>query len=308
LFVKEPFRTVQYRVHIMDPSRFEKSLDMAFERGPDQMSRAFFESVSWYYLTEPQSADTVSSDPDSRVTPKDPRLDPAVTMTALWNHERFGDWQGARDELSARFRLYGPQFTAPARRMLEFRLALLDEKLGGPDPLPKFLEDIATRTAATMIQRQREGGPALAVFYANMPAKLYVDGRVVMQAARPERPVWASLDLPPGRHVLVIEAPRQQYPDWVQLAIRGRNWFTGTDTSWKFSFNPKGNWASPEFDDSTWPELGGTGVKGPPEEPFVWVEPDPFLDMQSKAVGLRPSGDWPARGGTVVYRKTVIIP
>lgn len=307
LFVKEPFRTVQYRVHIMDPSRFEKSLDMAFERGPDQMSRAFFESVSWYYLTEPQSADTVSSGPDGRVTPKDPRLDPAVTMTALWSHERFGDWQGARDELSARLRLYGRQFTAPARRMLEFRLALLDEKLGGADPLPQFLAEVSTGTAAATIQRQREGVSALAVFYANMPAKLYVDGRVVMQAARPERPVWASLDLPPGRHVLVIEAPRQQYPDWVQLAIRGRNWFAGTDTSWKFSFNPKGNWASPEFDDSTWPELGGTGVKGPPEEPFVWVEPDPFLDMQSKAVGLRPSGDWPARGGTVVYRKTVII-
>jgi hypothetical protein len=229
-------------------------------------------------------------------------------MTALWNHERFGDWQGARDELSARLRLYGRQFAAPAKRMLEFRLALLDEKLGGADPLPQFLAEVSTGAAAATIQRQREGVSALAVFYANMPAKLYVDGRVVMQAARPERPVWASLDLPPGRHVLVIEAPRQQYPDWVQLAIRGRNWFAGTDTSWKFSFNPKGNWASPEFDDSTWPELGGTGVKGPPEEPFVWVEPDPFLDMQSRAVGLRPSGDWPARGGTVVYRKTVIIP
>ena len=56
LFVKEPFRTVQYRVHAMDPSVFERSFDMEFERGPDNASHAFFESVAWYYLREPQTA------------------------------------------------------------------------------------------------------------------------------------------------------------------------------------------------------------------------------------------------------------
>ena len=310
LFVKEPFRTAQYRVHAMDPSRFEDSLDMEFERGPDQKSRAFFESVSWVYLDQPQAADTVRLRPENRAAPQDPRLDSAGIMTALWNHERFGDWRGERDELAARLRRFGPQLAAPARRMLEFRAALLDEKLGGPDPLPQFLADAneTVRTAAAMLQRQRTAGSAVATFYANMPAKLFVDGRETLRTGHPERPVVAAFDLPPGRHVLAIQASRQNYPDWVQLALRGRDWFAGTDPSWKFAFNPEGDWAAPDYDDSTWPVHGGPGVKGPPEEPYVWVEPDPFLDMQSQAFGLRPPREWPAQGGNAVYRQTIVVP
>ena len=310
LFVKEPFRTVQYRVHAMDPSRFEKSLDMAFERGPDQASRAYFESASWYYLDRPQPADTVRLRPENRGMPQDPRLDPMGTMTALWNDERFGDWRGERDELASRLRRYGAQLPAMARRMLEFRLALLDEKLGGPDPLPRFLEDAdeAVRTAAEMLLRQGQGGGALAILYANMPAKLFIDGKETMQAGHPERPAAAVFPLPPGPHVLAIQAPRQRYPDWVQLAIRCRDAFFGTDPTWKFAFNPPGDWTAADYDDSGWLEAGGSGVKGPPEEPYVWVEPDPFLDMQSKAIGLRPLTEWPAQGGYVVYRKTIVAP
>ena len=310
LSVKEPFRTVQYRVHAMDPSRFGESLDMVFERGPDHASRATFESASWCYLDRPQAADTVRLRPENRGTPPDPRLDFAVTMTALWNHERFGDWQGERDELAMRLRRHGAQFPAAARRMLEFRLALLEERLGGPDPLPRFLEDSdeAVRTAAAMLRRQRDEGAAVAILYANMPAKLFLDGREVMQGGHPERPAVASFDLPPGRHVLAIQAPRQRYPDWVQLALRGRDWFVGTDPSWKYAFDPAGDWASPEFDDSDWPEQEGTGVKGPPEEPFLWVEPDPFLGMQSKAIGIRPPDDWPAAARTIVYRQAIVVP
>lgn len=310
LFVKEPFRTVQYRVHAMDPSRFGESLDMAFERGPDHASRAFFESVSWYYLDQPAAADTVRLRPENRGMPPDPRLDPAATMTALWNQERFGDWQGERDELAARLRRFGAQYPGPARRMLEFRLALLDERLGGPNPLPAFLGDpvASVRAAAEMLRRQRENGAALAVLYANMPAKLFVDGREVMQAGNPERPMAAAFDLPAGRHALAIQTPRQSYPDWVLLALRATNWFAGTAPTWKFAFNPAGDWAALDYDDSAWPELGGTGVKGPPEEPYVWVEPDPFLGMPSQAVGIRPGAEWPAAGGTIVYRQTTVVP
>ena len=231
-------------------------------------------------------------------------------MTALWNHERFGDYQGERDETVMRLRRYGAQFSPAARRMLEFRQALLEERLGGPDPLPRFQmdPDESVRTAAAMLQRQREAGSAVAILFANMPARVFVDGREVLQASNPERPAVASFDLPPGRHVLAIRAPRQAYPDWVQLALRGRDWFVGTDPTWKFAFNPAEGWAAPEFDDAAWPESGGTGVKGPPEEPFIWVEPDPFLDMQSKAVGLRPPTDWPPQGGFIVYRKIFTVP
>ena len=310
LFVKEPFRTVQYRVHAMDPTRFGESFDMEFERGPEQASKAYFESAGWYYLEVPQAADTVRLRGEDRATPQDRRLDPAVIMTALWNHERLGDWQGARDELAGRLRRHGANYPPAARRMLEFRLALYEEKLGGPDPLPRFSgdDDESVRTAAEMLRRQREDGAALAVFYANMPARFFLDGREVMQAGHPERPVVASFDLPPGRHVLAIQAPRHGYPNWVQLALRGRSWFFRTDPRWKFRFDPEGDWSAPGYDDAGWLEVGGTGVKGPPEEPYIWVDPDPFLGMQSQAIGIYPGRDWPAGARTVVYRQDIHVP
>ncbi|MDR0993861.1 MAG: DUF2961 domain-containing protein [Verrucomicrobiota bacterium] len=310
LFVKEPFRTVQYRVHWMDPSRFRQSLDMEFERGPEQLNRAYFESVSWYYLSVPQKADTVGLRADYRTRPRDNRLEPMSLMTALWNFERLADDRGEHDELLLRFRREASQWTPVDRRMLEFRLALLEEKLGGPDPVARFLEDEneAVRFAAEALRRERAGETATAVLYANMPARLFVDGREVLQAGHPEQPVAESIALPPGRHTLVLAAGRQAYPDWIQLALRKQEWMAVTDSTWTFAFNPQGSWERPDYDDSAWPEVGGTGVKGPPEEPYIWVQPDPFLGMLSKASGLRPSRDWPRTGGFVVYRKTIDVP
>lgn len=307
--IKEPFRTVQYRIHAMDPSLFNSALDMAFEKGPERVSKAFFESISWYYLDRPQAADTRSSPKQDRRMPLDPRLDPAVVMTAIWNHERFGDWQGAHDELASRLRRDGDKFPPAARRMLEFRLDLLKEKLGGPSNLELFLSDTESHVQKTarMLHRHRTDGIALAVLYASMHTRLFLNGSQVMEANNPAAPSAALIDLPPGRHVLAIQSVRHRYPDWVQLALRGADWFIGTDPTWKFAFNPSGQWMDPDFDDSNWSSLEGTGVKGPPEEPHIWTEPDPFLDMQSKAVGIRPTLDWPAGANFVVYRKIIVI-
>lgn len=308
--VKEPFRTVQYRVHSMDPSCFEQSLDMEFERGPDHDSKAYFESVGWAYFDAPQAADSMRLRAEDRAAPMDPRLDPAIIMNAVWNHERLGDLEGARDELARRLQRYGRDYQAPVRRMLEFRLALYNERLGGPSPLPGFLADgdEQVRAAAEMIRHQREEGRTLAVLYANMPARLFIDGREVLQAGNPQRLERTLLDLPPGRHVLTIQTGRQQYPDWVLLALSGRDWFAGTDTSWKTAFDPPGDWAAPDYDDSAWPIVGGTGVKGPPEEPYIWVEPEPFIETLSRATGIRAGREWPRQARQVVYRQHIPVP
>ena len=316
--VKEPFRAVQYRVHSMDPTVFEESLEMEFERGPTMRGAgkpnpnlAYFESVGWAYLDRPQSAATVRLRAEDRAAPLDVRLEPVTVMTALWNYERLGDWRGARDELAERLRRFGGQYPLPARRMLEFRLARYDETLGGADALAAFAAspDAGVRSAAELLRREREDGEVLAALYANMPATLYVDGVEVMQTAgHPERVEAAALALPPGRHVLAIESRRQPYPDWLLLAVSKGDWFAGTDTGWVCEFEPAGEWAAVDYDDSAWREIGGTGVKGPPEEPYVWVEPNPFVGLESRAVGIRPGRDWPAGANRVVYRKVVDVP
>ena len=312
LFVKEPFRTVQYRVHAMDPSRFSESFDMEFERGPDNASHAFFESVAWYYLRTPQKADSMRLAPSWRRTPADPRLDPLDAMTAVWNAERFGDWQGARDEWALRLRAGAKDWSAADRRMGQLRLALYDEKLAGtvtPDLLDPWLadKDPVVRRAAEILGKERTGEGVTALLYANMPAEVFLDGESILLAEGSDTIAVESLSPTPGPHVIAIRTALQSYPDWVLLALRKGDWFAGTSPDWKFAFNPPEEAVQPDWDDSAWPVTGGTGVKGPPEEPYVMVAPDPWLGMQSRAIGIRPAGDKPAEG-SVVYRATVVFP
>lgn len=315
LFAKEPFRTVQYRVHAMDPSAFARSFDMEFERGPDNASHAFFESVAWYYLRAPQAADSMRLAPAWRRTPADPRLDPLDAMTAVWNAERFGDIRGARDEWALRLASGAADGPAAARRMGGFRLALYDRLLAGEAADGAFLApwladaDPAVREAADILRREDAGEGVTAVLYANMPAELFIDGKSVLRAGDPASAAAVSIDPPsPGPHAVAIRTAVQAYPDWVLLAMRQGDWSAGTAPDWKFAFDPPEDAVAADFDDRTWPAVGGTGVKGPPEEPYVQVAPDPWIGMQSRALGIRPAGDKPQRAESVVYRATVFFP
>lgn len=312
LFIKEPFRTVQYRVHAMDPSYFRKSFDMAFERGPDHASRATFESIAWTYLRTPQKADSIRLAPAYRRMPSDPRLDPLNALFSVWNFERLGDLRGARDEWALRLQKQAAAWPPAHQRLARLRLALYDEALASasnPNLLNPFLGDSepAVRDAARILQRERDTNGITATLYANMAAELFIDGQRILQTEDPTTAAATSLTLSPGPHLFAIRTALQPYPDWVQLALRRGAWVDGTGPEWKYAIQPPADAVTPSFDDQSWPVVGGTGVKGPPEEPYVQIAPDPWIHMQSRALGIRPCGDKPPRG-TVVYRATLNIP
>ena len=56
LLFKAPFRTVQYRLHLNDAVLFDRSIDVRFERGPDNASNGWLESVGYYYMRTPVAA------------------------------------------------------------------------------------------------------------------------------------------------------------------------------------------------------------------------------------------------------------
>jgi hypothetical protein len=147
-------------------------------------------------------------------------------------------------------------------------------------------------------------------FYANMQSELYLDGQRILTAGDPKKPSFVVKTLDPGRHVLVAASAAQNYPLWTQVAVRDAGgYIVGTDGTWKHAINPSGKWMNRDYDDSGWSGFSGYSarVKGPPEEPYVWVEPDPFINTLSQANGLRPSIDWPDKKGRVIYRKVFEI-
>lgn len=307
LIYKTFFRTVQYRVHLPDVINFQKSFRMIFERGPDHASHGDLESLAWYYLDQPRPAG-IDLPPPLERRPPDDVLNKITVMLKLFAFERFGDYAGAREFIDG---FLAEHEGFPFASVLRVRQAAYLEQLEGTaaarPALAAFLAEPETspahQQARMLLDFYERPQGAILGFNANMAARVFLDGAVVLEAAAAEKLAVKEMELKPGRHVLAVQCRYQNYPSWIQLYLRTHPGPVYTTPDWRHAVNPEGSWWTPEYDDRQWAPVGGLGCKGPPEEPFVWMEPNAFVDMQSRAIALRPSVDWPSKTGFVVYRR-----
>ncbi len=311
LLFKAQFRAIQYRIHQTDPVAFENSFHMQFERGPNHASRGWFESVAFYYLAAPAAADSALDTPAWRAPPPDPQLAPATIMPEINNLERLGDFQGAADFV----RLVNetmPQY--PFLPSLQLRLLAYAERDQGWAAVKPQVEaflaattnDVARRQAEDWLWFEASPSNALLGVYCNMRAQVFLDGRHIAQCGDPERMQFFRVTLTPGPHALAVQSVFQPMVPWVQVALRSHQGDFRSNNQWKSAYTPAGRWADVEFNDSGWDLVGGLEdqSKGPPEEPYIFLEPHPFVDLQAHARTLRPAGDWTDPNVTAVMRYT----
>lgn len=312
LTFKTFFRTVQYRLHLPDPVMFAKSFRMVFERGPDNASHGWMESLAYYYLDRPCAAPTTLSKPADRSPPED-QFSHITVMPELFNYERFGDYAGAQQFIDFFLGKY-PGF--PFADMLRLRQVAYTETMQGfAAAQPLYANIITTVTNAAVQQQARllawfheKPTHSLLGVYCSAATRIYLDGRLLGEAGGPDRMQIIGLELHPGRHVLALQSQYHPYPFWVQAYLRRSAGAVFTSPSWKYKVNPTGAWTQPDYDDRDWIVAGGTGVKGPPEEPYLWVEPNALVDMQSRAIGCGAAADWPDKSKPMVYRHVFDVP
>jgi hypothetical protein len=304
LLFKAPFRTVQYRMHLPDPILFDKDVHMQFERGPDHASRAWFESVGYYYLAAPAAAKSLASIPKA---PEDP-LAKGTLMFEVLNYERLGDYKGAEEKVRE-YMEGNPEF--PFNAVLEARLLGYRIREEGFETVRPALEAFINSQTNEMARKQAEDllwvndqpDRALLGTFFNTPARVFLDGKMVAQGNDKERLQVTRLEVPAGEHQLALQARWSPYPSWAQIGILTPAGVFGTQPDWLFSYDPSSGFTQADFDDSNWKPMGGTGVKGPPEVPYIWVEPNAYIGIQSQTAGMRPrEEDWPDKRGTIVYR------
>lgn len=322
------FRTVQYRIHLADPVKFESALDMFFERGPDHNSRGLMDSTAFYYLAAPAASVSLLGDAESRKAPED-TWDKINLMMELLNYERFSDYNGALEHIESFQARYPKAHFAP---ILRLRAIAYRERLDGFEaakPLyEKFLEEeafepadpekltaaeqaglAALDQAKLLLWFHEKPDRALLGLYSNMPASAFLGGRQVAGANSPDTLIVAALELGSGPDVLALRMGWRPYPNWVQACLRTHRGNFVTSPDCRHAYEPQGRWMLADYDDSAWKKVGGTGVKGPPEEPYVWLNPNAFVDMQSKAIGLRPTVDFVDKeNGAVAIRVPVAAP
>ncbi|MFA7158938.1 MAG: glycoside hydrolase family 172 protein [Kiritimatiellia bacterium] len=313
LILKAFFTTIQYRIHHTDPVAFEKSVDFSFERGPDHASRGFMESVSFYYLTSPAGADSDISRNIPRTPPEDPFAQVSVMM-ALNELERLGDFAGAADYIDSFLEKY-PAY--PYRGVLRLRQTGYLEKEKGFAAAKGRYEQFRSAETNAMARQMADmilwynSSPSNAILgvYCNMRTGAYMDGRFIGEAGAPERMQFFGLQLPPGKHALALQCVYRDYPYWVQACLRTHGGDFYTSPRWKYAYAPPGNWSTPDYDDSAWIVTGGIEEsKGPPVDPYIWLEPHPFVGMQTAAKGIWVTNDWPDKKEKVVFRTKLDIP
>ncbi len=303
---KAPFRVTQYRVHALDRVPFRRGLEMSFERGPRHATPGWMESVAFYYLRRPMAVST--GDLEKGDPPPPPRpYEPLTIMTELWNLERLGEFDEAADH-AERFLARSPEFSR--REMLELRKALYRAEASGNAEAAIAAMEAARASPDSAVRRAAEDGlwlegaehRALVFLYANNPATLHVNGVEVLHASDATIIARARVELNDAPRVIAIAARRGPYPDWVLAVVRTARADYVTTPSWRVRAPATRADLDPATDSSSWPRVGGTGVKGPPEEPFLWVEPDPFLGVVSGAVGLRAPAAEATAAFEVVFR------
>lgn len=308
---KAPFRTVQYSLHLMNPTLFQSSLDMVFERGPNHASQGWMESVAFYYMAQPCQTFSRLGTSEQRRPPPD-ELAQATLMTEAWNFERLRDFKGASDYIDRYLENYT---NFPFTDVLRLRQLAYAEREKGFEPVRPAYERIATSATNEIVRQfakillwyQQSPSNALVGAYANTMTKVYLDNKLIGVSGDPERMLVWGLQVGPGRHVLAMESQWKPYPSWTQMILRTHRGDIFTTPAWKHAVNPPPGWLAPDYDDRSWKPVGGIS-KGPPEEPYIWVVPDPFVDMQSQAGGLGPCIEWLDHKKTVVYRTVFELP
>lgn len=307
---KAQFRTVQYSLHLTNPTLFQSSLDMVFERGPNHASQGWMESVAFYYMAQPSQAYARLGTPAQRRPPPD-NLSRATLMTEIWNYERLRDFKGANEYIDRYLENY-PNF--PFADVLRLRQTAYAERVEGFEAVRPAYEQFASSTnelarqyANTLLWFHQSPSNALVAGFANARTKLFLDNKIIGESGDPERIMVGGVQVGPGRHVLAMELLQYKpYPNWAQMILRTHQGDIFTTPDWKIAFNPAPGWLNPDYDDRSWQSVGGV-TKGPPEEPYIWVTPDPIVDIV-KAGGLGMTVDWADHQKTVVYRTVFDLP
>jgi hypothetical protein len=286
-----PFRTIQYRFHLPDPVLFQQGLNVTFERGPDHASKGWFESVGYFYLSEPSPVFSDLRTVADRYQPPD-SMDEATFMLQVLDLERLGDFSGARSRVREFMERYPD---TDARHVLALRLIGYDEKVHGIEAVRDRYAAVANATEHSSAQRQaqlllwmhEEPNRALLGAYCNAQTRVYLDGKPIVQADHPKHLFVLPLTISPGHHTMVLESRWTRLSPWVQVYLRTvtSDIFSSVDGNWRWTKSPTGNIHDPDYNDSAWEPVRRSG-KGPPQDPLFEATPNAFVGMQSIAAGM----------------------
>ena len=307
LTMRVPFRTSQYRWHVLDAPAFDDAVSMSFEKGAANVSAGAMESVAFMYLAEPQPVPDIDPGGVWRHTL---RVDDVEkVMVDLIGLEELGDMQGARDHLRAWLERWPDHEDGDLLRVRELGYAVV---LDGFEAAEQGLRDLAASStdlraceqARLLYQFHRGEKNGLLGLYCSGSVTAFLDGKPVGMGGGGESMLVFPVQVEPGPHVLALEAEDGVMPRWIEACLQLRDGsVVGTTPDWRWSRQPVDDrWKTHAFDASGWPMITGSGLRGPPIEPFLTMQPNAFVGMHSQSVAVWGRGAEGRAAGPFAYR------
>lgn len=311
IFDRAPFRTAQYRHQLVDPVSFSHSLRMTIERGDQNVSHAWFQSVAYAYLDEPTPVQPVPPQRADRRAVEN-RLEWNDMMLQLAELERMNDFERA----IALIEEYREQFPNTPESGVYALRSLEYQRLLGTEVTAKHMAPFLAGEYGPMAAEQAK---LLDWFYAdpqhvlvglnaNSQAQLYLNGEIIARADHPLTWAIAGTKLENGRAALCADATMIRQEPWVQMGLRTHSGFAGSGTTTKRARRVSGAWNALTGDQTEWklvpnPDL----LRGTPDAPFIGSVPNAFVLFGSKSYSVR-SEDWAYYQGRGYFRMDLTLP
>ncbi len=287
---RSPFRVAQFRHHLVDAVSFKTHFRMTWERGDQNVSRGYFESLAFAYLDHPAATPPLPAEPEAVRAPEN-IYDRQTFMLQLFELERMTNYARAADYIGEYIERYAdaPENGVLKLRALEYR-RLLGESVSDAEYEPfrrgDFGED-AAQQARLLSWFYEKSGRALVGLCANGGGKVIVDGQEIAASDQPYTLVVRGFELRSGPHILSGEVEWRRQDAWWQAGVRTHAGFFGSDIGTFATLkSPPSGWQVSADVSAPWAALMERDIhRGVPDAPFIGGIPNAFILFQSAAYG-----------------------
>jgi hypothetical protein len=310
---KAAMQTCQYRFHVSDAIKFDKSLFTSFEFGHGNASRGYMSSVAYWYQPEPHSAGTRMPSPKARF-PVLSSVERAALMAGLFELERAGLWEEARQRCLS----YAERLTGAAEEpALRLRALAYEEELSGYDSVRGGYAQAAAQAPAQVADQAAalswfHGAQTNALLGSHMNgrARIYLDGSPVGEDdGNPLAMDVFRVSLTPGEHEVALELLPVRADAWVSLYVRGHTTNLCCDAEWEYSKVRPSTWPGTDAPDAVWSNVVDADQMLP-KMSYWQFHPNAFILMQSGSTLIKPYPGFDSKIGSVTtyLRRRFVVP
>lgn len=307
-----PMRSQGYRWFLGDAIPFEMGLDYRWIFAAEPPTRRELSATVYWYQSRPCAV--AAPPPEARRRPADDPLDRDAIMCALFELERIGHYDEARDRAIEYYERH-PGFVLTD--FVRVRALGYESMLSGYEVVRDVYADVLRRVQGGPLGRELErllwfheaADRGLLATQINGRFRVYLNGERIEQGDNPTTLVVRPVRLRPGSNEIAVKVIPNKADAWLSLFLMTHTTNIVSGLDWEFTRQRPVDWPATASPDSVWHPVAEAGWL---PRPGWWrIHPNIFVNMQSGRQLISP---WRGPGWSeppyaeTLFRKRFVMP